>query len=204
MQISGRLVIVVMFALAIAMSGGAWLYQYSYSRHSAEFWGPAGRLVVKSPELQLLELTAAGPSAEGDEAGAEANLTNQVAGRAVVDHHDLRKKPGLIHLRHVFTQDSNFQWEQRAVEPVDGEREWAYAVRFVDGEAEQLVLFTRDFTLMGKLSADGEQVETLPCARLAGAVTTYLRDVGALEKPARAPHTDAAVGGVSDADSARN
>lgn len=187
MQISGRLIIVGMFALAIAMSGGAWLYQYSYSRHSAEFWGPAGRLVVKSPELQLLEL-AATPAGDGDEeAEAEANLTNQVAGRAVVDHHDLRKKPGLIHLRHVFTQDSNFQWEHRAVEPVDGEREWAYAVRFVDGEAEQIVLFTRDFEVMGKLSADGKQVETLPCARMAGAVTTYLRDVGALE-PAAAPH----------------
>jgi hypothetical protein len=40
--------------------------------------------------------------------------------------------------------------------------------------------------VMGKLSADGKQVETLPCARLAGPVTTYLRDVGAL-KPAETP-----------------
>ncbi|BBO36286.1 hypothetical protein [Lacipirellula parvula] len=183
MQISGRLIIVVMFALAIAMSGGAWLYQYSYSRHSAEFWGPAGSLIVKSPELQLLELAPADSPAEGEDAGAEVDLSNQVAGRNVVDHHDLRKKPGLIHLRHVFTQDSNFVWDERSVEPVDGgKREWAYAVRFVDGEAEQIVLFTRDFELMGKLSADGATVEVLPCARMAGAVTTYLRDVGALER----------------------
>ena len=56
MQISGRLVIVVMFALAFAMSGGAWLYQYNYSRRSAEFWGESSRLIGKSPELQFLEL----------------------------------------------------------------------------------------------------------------------------------------------------
>ncbi len=184
MQISGRLIILVIFALAIAMSGGAWLYQYSYSRHSAEFWGPAGSLIVKSPELQLLELAAApaGDGDEGEEAGAEVDLSNQVAGRNVVDHHDLRKKPGLIHLRHVFTQDGNFVWDERGVEPVDGgTREWSYALRFVDGDAEQIVLFTRDFEVMGKLSADGTTVEVLPCARMAAAVTTYLRDVGALE-----------------------
>jgi hypothetical protein len=182
MQISGRLIIVVIFALAIAMSGGAWLYQYSYSRHSAEFWGPAGALIVKSPELQLLELAHAGSSADGEDAGAEVDLSNQVAGRNVVNHRDLRKKPGLIHLRHVFTQDGNFAWDERSVEPVDGgKQEWIYALRFVDGDAEQIVLFTRDFEMMGKLSADGAQVEVLPCARMAGAVTTYLRDVGALE-----------------------
>ena len=179
MQIPGRLVILVVFTLAVAMAGGAWVYQYSYSRQTAQFWGESSRLIGKSPELQFLELDS--PSEEEEQSDAE--LQNSVAGRRVISHHDLRNEKGLIHLRHVFIQDSNFQWDARSLEPAASDRDWAYALRFVEGPSEQMVLLDSGFQLMGKLSADGEQVDVLPCPRIAGPLQRYLTDVGAL-KPA--------------------
>ena len=181
MQISGRLVIAVVFALALAMAGGAWVYQYSYSRQTAQFWGESSRLIGKSPELQFLQLDSL---PQGEEQSA-ADLENSVAGRRVISHHDLRNEKGLIHLRHVFIQDSNFQWDARSREPVASERDWAYALRFVEGPTEQIVLLDRGFQLMGKLSADGEEVEVLPCPRIAGPLQRYLTDVGALKPAAK-------------------
>ena len=179
MQISGRLVIAVVFTLALAMAGGAWVYQYTYSRQTAQFWGESSRLIGKSPELQFLELG----SLPQDEEQSDDDLENSVAGRRVVSHHDLRNEKGLIHLRHVFIQDSNFQWDALSREPAASDRGWAYALRFVEGPNEQMVLLDRGFQLIGKLSADGEQVEVLPCPQIAGPLQRYLTDVGAL-KPA--------------------
>jgi hypothetical protein len=188
MQISGRLVIVVMFLLAFAMSGGAWLYQYNYSRRSAEFWGESSRLIGKSPELQFLELASVPQDDEAD----GADLENAVAGRAVIAHHDLRNEKGLIHLRHIFIQDDNFLWDARSREPVTSDRDWAYALRFVEGPSEQMVLLDRGFQLMGKLSAEGGQVDVLPCPRIAGPLQRYLTDVGALKPVAKAGDKPAA------------
>jgi hypothetical protein len=207
MQISGRLVIIVMFVLAFAMAGGAWLYQYNYSRRSAEFWGESSRLIGKSPELQFLELAplevpeedesgagklAAGDATDGseDEAPNEAvDPNNLVAGRAVTAHDDLRNEKGLIHLRHIFIQDDNFQWDARSREATGTDRDWGYALRFVEGPSEQVVLLGSDFQLLGKLSVDGKQVDVLPCPRIAEPLKRYLTDVGALKADAKSETT---------------
>lgn len=146
------------------MAGGAWLYQYSYSRRSAEFWGGSSRLIGKSPELQFLTLE---PAAQDDEAGG-GDLENAVAGRSVTAHHDLRNEKGLIDLRHIFIQDDNFQWDARSREAAGADRDWSYALRFVEGANEQIVLLAQQFSSPRKLSADGEQVDVLPCPRIAG------------------------------------
>lgn len=181
MQISGRIIIAIVLILAVAMSGGAWLYQYSYSRHAAAFWGaPAARLLVKSPELALLELSPADGDLDDD-----PTKKDLVAGQPIVAEHDLSTKPGLIHLRHVFTQDSNFDWAAQRREPAAGSHDWGYALRFTEGDQQLFVLLDRDFKLLGKFSADGEQVDILPCPRLAVPLVRYLTDVGAL--PASTP-----------------
>ena len=178
MQISGRLVIAVVLILAVAMSGGAWLYQYSYSRQAAAFWGaPAARLLVKSPQLDLLTLSPAG--GDQDDQPGEREL---IAGQPVAAAHDLSAKPGLIHLRHVFTQDSNFDWAAQSREPATGSRDWGYALRFAEGGQQLTVLLDEDFKVLGRLTDDGQQVDLLPCPRLAEPVARYLTDVGALPR----------------------
>lgn len=186
MQISGRLIIAVVLILAVALSGGAWLYQYSYSRHAAAFWGaPAARLIVKAPRLALLEL-APWESGDAEEStGDEPEETKRIAGQPIVSEHDLSSKPGLIHLRHVFTQDSNFDWNVKRREPASGGHDWGYALRFSDGDQQLIVLLDHDFELLGKFTADGTQIDLIPCPRLASSLVRYLTDVGAL--PASTP-----------------
>ncbi|MCC6491988.1 MAG: hypothetical protein IT424_03095 [Pirellulales bacterium] len=173
MQISGRLVIVVTLGVALAMAGGAWLYQFQLSRQAARFWGgPAARLIVASPTVELLELA--------DDGAATQQAAELVAGRAVVGRQDLSSQPGLIHLRHVFTQDSNFDWRPRREEA--GESRWAYALRFSDGPQALVVLLSRQFDRLGKLQGDGRHVAVLDSSRPAGAITKYLSDLGVLQE----------------------
>ncbi len=176
-QISGRVIILTIFGIGLALSGGAWWYHYLGARQAAAFWGsPAGRLIVRGPEVTFFHL---GELAEEKPAG------ERIAGRVVEREVDLTGKQGLVHLRHVFTQDSNFQWEGRTREPVDAANDWGYAVRFGEGDLETVVLFRSDFERIGKL--DGEEVDALPSPRIAKAVRQYLGDVGALEGSAKPP-----------------
>jgi hypothetical protein len=130
-------------------------------------------LIVRGPEVTFYEL---------GEFAADG-FDERIAGRLIEREVDLSGKPGLIHLRHVFTQDSNFDWDGRTREPVGAASDWAYAVRFGEGDLETVVLFRRDFERIGKL--DGAEVDTLPAPRIAKSVMQYLRDVGALKPDAK-------------------
>lgn len=175
MQVSGRLLILLTLTLALAMSGGAWWYHYQESRRAAEFWGRTdAKLLTTAPTVEFLELGEGQPTAEQGP---------QVAGRAVSATHDLSGAQGLIHLRYVFADDANFQWDQRRREAIDAGTAWAYALQFADGERQMTILFTRDFKTLGKLDADSLQVEVLPTPRPAAAIQKYLTDVGALAAP---------------------
>lgn len=173
MQISGRVLILTVFGIALALSGGAWWHHYQSTRHSAEFWGVDGaRLLVKAPQVELLHL------------GPPASDGPQVAGLAVTATHDLSDKPGLIHLRSfALTQDAHFDWPGRTSTSATEDRAWRYALRFADGERALVVLLREDFTALGKL--DGERIDILPSARIAPSTRRYLTDVGAL--PSQSP-----------------
>ena len=172
MQVSGRVVILSAFGLAIAMSAGAWWYHYAQVRQAAAFWGsPGGRLLVRGTEVIFYELGDA--SDEAADEGAE-----KIAGRQVISSIDLSGKQGLVHLRHALYQDSNFQWDGRQREPIDAADDWAYAVRFGDGDQTMTALLRRDFGRVGRL--EGDEVDALPAPRITEPVRRYLSDIGAL------------------------
>ena len=173
MQISGRVIILSAFGLAVAMSGGAWWYHYTQVRQAAAFWGsPGGRLLVRGPEVTFYELGEILDEADGNEA-------ETIAGRPVVASSDLSGKQGLVHLRHALYQDSNLQWEGRRREPIDAADDWVYAVRFADGDEEMTALFPRDFSRVGQV--DGEELDVLPSPRISESVRRYLTDIGAVQ-----------------------
>src|SRR5690606_26277098 len=121
------------FAVALALSGGAWWYHYLGGRQTAAFWGdPAGRLIVRGPQVTFYELGDA--TDQPAEPPADHGAPEHLAGRPVARTVDLSGEPGLIHLRHVFTQDSHFAWDARKREPAAA-GDWAYAIRFAEGES---------------------------------------------------------------------
>jgi hypothetical protein len=171
MQVSGRVIIIGAFALAVAMSGGAWWYHYTQVRQAAAFWGsPGGRLVVRGPEVIFFEL---------GESASERTGKDHIASREVLAEKELSGKPGLVHLRQALYQDANLQWEGRKREPFEASDDWAYAIRFAEGNQELVVLFPRDFSRVGRIA--GEQLDVVPSPRISAPVTRYLTDIGILK-----------------------
>jgi hypothetical protein len=168
MQVSGKWIILGAFALAVAMSGGAWWYHYTQVRQAAAFWGPAGRLIVRGPDVAFYEL------------GEPGSAPSEIAGRPITATKDLSGEHGLIHLRHVFYLDANFVWDERSPESVT-KAPWRYAIRFADEEAEAVVLLTADFARTGKWLG-GDQVEALPSPRISDSLRRYLTDIEAIPK----------------------
>jgi len=160
------LIILLTVGFGLAMAGGAWWYHYQESRRAAAFWGDDVGLLTNGSKVALLEL-----GKEGEE---------KVAGRVVKNAVDLSQKPGLIHLRYVFAEDANFRWEDQRREMVTDATAWEYALRFSDSERRLVVLFSREFDLLGKLEADGEHVHLVPIPRAASAIRKYLGDIGAI------------------------
>jgi hypothetical protein len=184
MQVSGRVIILAAFGLAIAMSGGAWWYHYTQVRQAAAFWGsPGGRLLVRGPEVTFYELGDVAEEADG-------KVAETMAGRPVVSSSDLSGKPGLVHLRHALYQDSSFQWEGRRREAVDAADDWVYAVRFAEGPEEMTAVFTRDFSRVGRVT--GDEVDVLPSPRISDSVRRYLTDIGAVNDAATGAKPQAA------------
>jgi hypothetical protein len=200
MQVSGKILVLTTFAIGLAMAGGAWWYNYLQSRLAAEFWGPQNAsLIVGSQKIELLELDEPFDPAEdpenaadapGDDAEDEADdraddAKELLAGRKVLRTVDIATKPGAVHLRHALTYDDNFSWDEEQSEPLIGDSDWKYALRFTKGEQAAIVLFTADFTRVGRLDGEAREVAVLPCPLLGPVFVTYLsmRDVGALPAP---------------------
>jgi hypothetical protein len=183
MQLSGRTIIIATCTLALAMAGGAWWYNYGLSRQAAQFWGPeAAALIVAQSPLEFLELQPPGPATDPD--------AEMIAGRAVAAQHDLSDKQGLVHLRHVLTQDANFLWDARRRESIDVGYDWGYALRFGKGDRRLVVLLRRDFQQIGKLDGDGQWIDVLPSPRPAAAFKEYLSAVGVLPRANSAAAAD--------------
>jgi hypothetical protein len=201
MQVSGKILVLTTFAIGLAMAGGAWWYNYQQSRLTAEFWGRQNAaLIVGGQKVEFIELDEPFDPAEepetaadtpGDEASDEpddrADETNELlAGREVLRSVEITAKPGGVHLRHALTYDENFSWSEEQSEPLVGVSDWKYALRFTKGEQAAIVLFTADFTRLGRLDEEERGIAVLPCPRLGPVFMTYLsmKDVGALPPPA--------------------
>jgi hypothetical protein len=159
-------IILVTVGLGVAMAGGAWWYRWQQSRRAAAFWGEEVGLLTNAPNVEFVKF-----GGDGEE---------KIAGRPVENSIDLSQKPGLIHLRFVFAEDVNFEWDKQRRETVGDAAPWAYALRFSEGDRQLVVLFPAEFDLLGKLEGDGEHLHVVPIPRAAAAIRKYLTDIGAI------------------------
>jgi hypothetical protein len=167
--VSGKLLVIATFAVGIAMSVTAWLYNYSQSDQAAEFWRSVAPAIVRGEKVTLFELGE--PGGDGPH------------GRRVIREFDLTGKQGLVHLRHALTYDANFDWNARRKEPVLAGEAWPYAFEFAaDAEGGQpaTVWFSRKFDAMAReIETDaGWKLDILPCPRLGPVIPGYLERVG--------------------------
>jgi len=184
MEIRGRIVVITVFVVAIGLSVAAWRHNYVQTDQSARFWGrERALLLLRSPQLELLTLAnrELDRLKDDDEAEGEGKVASSdvlAANWLVVDSHDLSNAPGLIHFRHALTYDDNYLWNERSAKATEFDA--AYALRFSDGKDQLVLLFPDGFTEMGRLEDNASRVTILPCPKMASALTTYLREVGAI------------------------
>lgn len=179
MQVSGRFVVLSVFALAIAMSAGAWWYHYQATKQMVAFWGPAAAsLLVRGELVDAYRLRR--PAADGESDAADMPhwppaFADRLE-RTAVAHDDLTGAPGLIHLRHALTQDDSYDWDAAAV---DLAPTWEVAFRFSDGDDAVWVLLSEQLDYLGKAGADGRSIDVLPLQPKVGPVLRqYFDDVG--------------------------
>jgi len=174
MRNAGKLVIVAIVAIALALALFSLWYHRQGGRRSLEFWGTeAAVLIARAPQIECIELSRADqtrpaqplpdqPAVEGEHA-AEAALAAAsgpgdrpiqrlgIGGRfytveAAVDSSHAR---GVSNIRRAMVLDATYRWDADA----DAEQPtWQYAMEFRDQARSVMVLFDFERGVVGSTS----------------------------------------------------
>lgn len=129
----GKLVILAIFAVALAATALAVWFQYEQGRRALQFWGRDNALLISyAPDVELLRVAVA-------DANTPATLeTLKIDGRlvAVTEVRKVSHAPGFLHARHALIEDASFNWDQSRG---DCTPHWDYVLRFTDGDRQALV-----------------------------------------------------------------
>jgi hypothetical protein len=136
-NVSGKLVILSIVAVAVAAAGTSWWFRYNATRRAAEFWGPdVVRLIRDAPSIELLKLAPA------DESPASNTLTIHDEQYRLVTRIDASFWPGMTHLRNALLEDRSFKGYNVQLE--SWPNKWRWALIFRDGQNLTTVLFSDD------------------------------------------------------------
>ena len=158
MKLSGKVVILGIFGVALAGAVATIWFQYNARKRSREFWGPENALVIgRAATVELCRLQA--------RATKEADDPKQISiGGTRFDlseTKDISKAKGLVHVRDALIRDSAFDWDRQRGEC---QADWQYVFRFSgDDGTVQVALDTHCQRL--KLLPDGKDVSVSPMYR---------------------------------------
>ncbi|MGI8978055.1 MAG: hypothetical protein ACR2FY_02400 [Pirellulaceae bacterium] len=154
MRSSGKLVVLSIFVVAIAMASFALWWNWGLSHRSLDFWGKEGGLAIRDGErIELLRLRP--------KTGRIINLE----GFDIVETKDVSKAPGVLHARHSLLQDASFDWTADLGEPHDYGKRDHFAVRFSHQKAVTTILFIDSSFERIVRAENGDKVTLSPKAR---------------------------------------
>lgn len=134
MQVSGKLVIIVIFGTALVGGVATLWFQFDARRHSREFWGSdTAVLINRAPKVELLRLSRAKESDEDDE-----QLTIEGVNYDVTERKEIGKARGFLHVRDALIRDTGFAWEKKRG---DCQPNWEYVFRFVEHDKIEDIAF---------------------------------------------------------------
>jgi hypothetical protein len=119
----GKVAILSIFGVAIAMAAFAWWHHFQEGRRSLELWGSqSAQLIEHAPHVEVLQLEDARAGREVEEA---FDVNSQPL--AIAQRTDISAARGLLHARHALIQDASFDW---TTAQEDCEPQWQIALRF--------------------------------------------------------------------------
>lgn len=122
----GKLVVLTIFAVAIAMASFALWWNWGLGHRSLNYWGDDGALLIRDAEsVMLVKLKPSVPILSAKDPPLPMESRDLDSAEKV----DISGVKGLVHARHVFLEDASFDWDER----ISRWDEWQYAVLF-EGE----------------------------------------------------------------------
>jgi hypothetical protein len=159
-QISGKLVIGGIVALALMAAGTSWLFRYSATHRALQFWGSEGaRLIRDAPTVELIRIQAT------DETKDRAMHFRLWSGEqvTVTEYYDVSGARGITHLRNALLEDRSYAWPPR-----EGDQgvDWRWMIGFRDESRSRRIfmLFTEDCTRTALLESDENVISCQPIA----------------------------------------
>ncbi len=157
-DVQGKLVIISIFGVAIAMSIYAWWHNIHTGNQVIEFFGVENATRLRhadSIELFILDKATDGQGKE--------QLSTSAGSSSVRSKQNITNTPGMVHLRHMFIQDHTYRWDQGAPELPP---RWAFALRFKDSSGTTTLVFAPanyvvEHVESGKLLLMGDLLDNL-------------------------------------------
>ena len=134
LSMKGRLTIVLIFAVALAMGAYGWWHNFRQGQQSLQFWGSDAAVLIRfAPDVQLLLLDPVPDSNRRLE-------TLDIGQRrlAVIQRVEISQVPGLVHARHALIEDASFDWSTTRL---PDQPNWQFALRFLRKKQQVTVAF---------------------------------------------------------------
>lgn len=127
MKNQGRLIVVVIFGVALAATLFAWSFRLRQSQHVLEFYGgDAASRIRRAQDVQWLPVKTPSPTSD---------LSSLTFDSPV----EIVKQPGLIHARAALISDVSYDWDAPAQAG-----NWKFAIRFRDSDGTTTLAFDLD------------------------------------------------------------
>jgi hypothetical protein len=153
---SGKPAILVLLALGLVAAVGATWYRAWVQRRPMELWGRlAAQLVLRAPEVELLELSATGTSTEP----THERLIYGGQRLTVVRRQDVSSEPDLLYVRRSLVNEASFDWSTSAA---DCQPVWKYALRFTDEGANQATVLLAPNCKLAQMAETGASQSIAP------------------------------------------
>jgi hypothetical protein len=146
---AGKLVIVVIFAVAIGAALVSLWHHRASGRRALEFWGTeTAVLIARAPRIEAIWLAPADSDRESSEDQGRPIRRLGIGGRfyIVKDTRDASQARGVSNIRRALVLDVSFQWDAPERR---GPPDWQYAFEFRDGERAATVFFDFDSRQVG-------------------------------------------------------
>ena len=160
---TGRLFILFILLLSIAMGAFAIWFKYHQGRRCMAFWGSRNAGLIR--HASTVELLVPGPRVSQDELQRAVESTGAFSGTGT--SHDISTLPGLVHARHMLIEDQSYHWDQPVGEEEPG---WKFVLRFREGQDQIQLAFDTSRRLV-QLVGGGQPVVM---GRMLGQLEKYL------------------------------
>lgn len=126
----GKLVILVMFGVAIGLGAIAVFVRYQQGDRALNYWGTeAAQLIRHAPKVELLWLSNSDDPPAESEILENLTIDGQIC--TVVRRKDISQSRGLVHARHALITDRSYRFDEPRG---DCQPAWVYVLRFTDGD----------------------------------------------------------------------